>query len=161
MKRDPENNREDRILWERYRDVSRTDAATPCPDANSLAAFLEGAASKRAGVEIEKHLADCPACRESLKELRSLLDLEPSAVPHRVRERAKELVPESARREAFRQLSGIYWRRAAAWAAAAACVVAAAVTGMELGNRAVIDRTKIASEVDFILPFHQQLFGIQ
>ena len=150
MQKDPEQNKEDKLLWERYRDnTGRADRA-PCPDANSLAAYLEGNASGRTVRKIEEHLAGCPDCPAALGELRSLLNLPAREVPARVTEREKELVPPRRRPAEILPLFGIYWRRAAGWAVAAACVVAAGATGMELGSRAVIDRRQLAAAAELL-----------
>ena len=53
--------------------MDRTTATGPwreafCPDADQLAAFIDGPA-KRRSAEIERHLCECDACRDLLVAL--------------------------------------------------------------------------------------------
>ncbi len=69
-----------------------------CPDANTLAGYLDGTLSEKERARIEAHLADCPECAAAVDELRDLLvpaaSDAPSA-PAAVKARAKALVKKS------------------------------------------------------------------
>jgi|GEM_PF-6157269 len=161
MQRDMEQNKEDELLWQRYRDNIDRGAPGVCPDANSLAAYLEGNISENTLREIEAHLAGCPDCLTALEELRSLLDLPAGNVPVRITERAKELVNPIPRPGEIRPLSGISWLRTVGWAAAAACIAAAGITGMELGSQVVINRQQLTKGADLFPLTGTNIFNLK
>lgn len=137
---------EARLLWKRAAGALPRGGRPPCPGANELAAYLDGAAR---GVErdgIEEHLRLCPACAGAVAELRALLRAGPSPAPAEVFERAKGLVAERPAGEEENGAGGALlrffsaMRISAAWAAAAAAVVAACVAGFMMGEETSAQR---------------------
>jgi anti-sigma-K factor RskA len=48
---------------------------------DDIAAYLLGALDDREAAELERHVEDCPICREELERLRPAIDVLPEAVP--------------------------------------------------------------------------------
>ena len=134
---------EDRRLWGAARRGART--AGPCPDANDLAAWLDGRADQAAAERIESHLAVCPACVQAIGELRQLSQGGAMFVPPQVLARAKALVPARGR-------SGV-WLRAGRWAAAAAAAAVVSLAGWQAGSATVHARRTVDSQAAAQLSF--------
>lgn len=144
---------EARLLWKRAKSALPRGGRPPCPGANELAAYLDGAARGAERDGIEEHLRLCPSCAGAVAELRALLRAGPSPAPAEVFERAKGVVAERPAGEP--QDGGIgallrffsAMRTSAAWAAAAAAVVAACVAGFLMGEEASAPRAAESAQL--------------
>ncbi|MDD5555815.1 MAG: zf-HC2 domain-containing protein [bacterium] len=127
---------DDRRLWERAREAGAPPGGSPCPEAMDLAAWADGRAGRALEEAVDAHLARCPACLESLREVRALAREGTAAAPAAVRARAKALVPEPAGTVSpFRiLLERLSARTAAGWAAAAVLVATACAAGYRMGQ---------------------------
>jgi anti-sigma factor RsiW len=121
-----------------------------CPDAIALAAHLDGRDGDAAGRDMEAHLARCPACREAVDELRTILAESPDAlafVPAATLEAARALVPaRTPARAPSRRRWVPAWAAARAGLAAAASVVVC-IVGYRTGFAA---QTPPAAEVEVV-----------
>lgn len=108
----PDSEGSDRNLWMRFVEAHAGSEPSPCPDANVMAAYLDGALSERETEGLEGHLVDCDACLTALRELRSA---------------AGEALADRPRR------LSLLWRASLSTAAAAA-IVAACVGGARFGE---------------------------
>ena len=140
MSRNPDNHKLDGDLWKRYRAASRRYRAIACPDANTLAAYIEGNLPVSQLPVMEAHLASCSACLETVVALRTWLKAPPLPAPERLVLRAKALVPraDKKRRVGFQLpdwLAGwLLLRRPVQWASVAAAVTVACILGFNIGQ---------------------------
>lgn len=68
----------DRALWRRYRSGTAAREAPVAPDANLIAAWLEGRADDEESEAVEAWFADAPGGAEELAALRQLVDARPA-----------------------------------------------------------------------------------
>jgi len=127
-----EEDRSDRALWKRYRDAADHRPDSPCPDANALAAYVDGRAAPEELARLEEHLATCAACLEILADVRAGLSAGAPEVPADLTAAARALVPGA--KPGGRRVAHGAFRRAAWWAAAAAVVAAVSFAGYHLGS---------------------------
>ena len=129
------NTEQDRRLWERF--GARTGpSGSPPPDANDLAAYLDGSADPQAIERVEARLADDPTLLDELIELRRLTSAEHEAAPRTLLAQAKGLLAApaaKAKRSWWGQLQ---------WVAAAAAVVIACWGGYSFGANAFDSQAK-------------------
>ena len=104
-----------------------------CPHAGDAAAYVIGALSPAERFEFEKHLAGCPGCERSVRELAGMPGLlgrvEPSSLEHPP---PTEPVPDSLLPALSREVRSSRRRRVLG-AGAAAAAVAAVLTAVALG----------------------------
>jgi len=131
------NAEHDEQLWRRFEaQASPTDS--PPPDANLLAAYLEGSATADEVERIEGRLADDPQLLAELIELRRLAEAPPAAAPQELLGRAKALAAQPA------ATAGRSWWRQVQWAAAAAAIVVACWSGYSFGANVFSGQVKSA-----------------
>jgi len=144
MNRDLEGSEVGKSHWSLFRDAATAENKSACPEANDLAAYLEGVASRRQRDAIEEHLAKCASCVDALVETRSLLGGEISAAPAGVVARAKALVARTVPGErAWAPRLPFWWDEALGWSAAAVVVMGACVLGLMLGESECTGRQRI------------------
>ncbi len=73
-----DDDQRDRTLWRRYRSGAAARDARVAPDANLIAAWLEGRADDEQSEAVEAWFADAPGGAEELAALRQLVDARPA-----------------------------------------------------------------------------------
>ncbi|MEW6366792.1 MAG: zf-HC2 domain-containing protein [Acidobacteriota bacterium] len=139
----------DKETWSRYAGLDRKKPGSPCPDANLMAAYVDGSATESEQETVERHLASCDSCLHAVVEVRALGRSEaPAGVPGDVVSRATALVP-GPRPTYDRKPVWLFGpiSQAAKWAAAAAVMVAACAAGYELGASTCRVKSRIGNAV--------------
>lgn len=103
------------------RETRPPDGQQPCPDALELAAFLDDRLSDEARGALEAHLAECPACREAVSDVRAF-PADPDDAPPEVVRAARALVGER-----------LVLRRVGGWGLAAAASIGVCFIGFRIG----------------------------
>jgi ferric-dicitrate binding protein FerR (iron transport regulator) len=83
-----DDDRRDRALWRRYQSGAAARDEPVAPDANPIAAWLEGRADDDEREAVEAWFADAPGGAEELAALRELVDAPPVAGEAEARVRA-------------------------------------------------------------------------
>ncbi|MHC5022688.1 MAG: anti-sigma factor family protein [Planctomycetota bacterium] len=133
---DPADPRPDGL--ERRLATSIPARAVDCPDALTLASYLDGRAGPAERQSVESHLAACPECLLAVREARSIAGADPSSieVPPGVLAAARALVDHdaaSAGDAMRRRLVFPDWRAAARWSVAAAAMLIICLLGYQAG----------------------------
>lgn len=90
----PQHDARDRLLWQRFSAV-RDDAGPVCPSPEDLAAMIDAPPTGDERAAIERHLAACSTCRETIADVRGLIAAQaaaPITAPPDVIARARALV---------------------------------------------------------------------
>lgn len=146
----------DRELWAPFAGVPG-DAPGACPGPLELAAYLDGRAADEQRERLEGHLADCPACRAAVGELRDLLAEPIQAMPMTAesRERVAGLIrpvaPGTAAGPGAPPRHRPWASHALRRGLAAAAAVAVGYVGYATGTRAprVEESSAIVAEMSF------------
>lgn len=134
---------DDRSLWKSLR--GRRASPPACPDANALAAFLDGRLPGQEREALEAHLADCEACLEACLEVRGLATDAVEPVSEPLLRRIRDLVADA---KAPKTGPAVRWRLLAPETlAAAAALVVACILGFAAGSQASWDRARAEAAV--------------
>jgi anti-sigma factor RsiW len=142
MPSDRDYNPEDASLWRGYaRAGGLAEGPGACPDAMTLAGYLEGRLSPDQRAAVERHLARCPRCVAEVPQLRALL-AEPAMIPPAdVADRARRLVAPARERQG--QAAPRLWPAVLRWSAAAVLAIAASLLGLQAGRGTARDRQNL------------------
>ncbi len=160
-----DQDRKDRQLWDRVRSGVIGERKTPCPDANSLAAYIDGAISRERIADMEDHLTSCPDCLDALCELRSIMSEEPVDVPPEFVQGAKGLISAPAQERERFAIRLSRWlgmphtsmRQSFRMAAAAGLIVIACIAGAHLGRSTMTNLKKIEKSSVAALSFEESI----
>ena len=148
-------NQAERKLWQRYV-AARGDTPSECVSSEQLAAYLDARLDEGERTVVEDHLAECAACREAVRDVRSIgLSTTIPLVPREVLESARGLVGRRTRpaEESRRRWRIADWRAAGGWGLGAAASIAICFVGYQAGAGFGLGRTiadeRLLSEVSF------------
>jgi len=143
-------HQQDRDLWEAHRRHTRSRHAER-PDAEALAAYLEGRAGTKQRQQVERWLSRRPEAVSELRALGAMREKPLPEVPATIVERAKALVPEPEPGAIVHRLP--FARRGLSWAAAATLALLLGAAGFELGTGTARDLARaermLAKEIAF------------
>ncbi len=122
-------------LWRRFQAEAPADEGDEDPDANDLAAYLDGTAESGAAEAVERALLADPERIDAVRELRDLTSSDPVAVPPALLDALKRLGPAPDGMDRTGSSSGVLTFAAARWhwAAAAAAAVVFSLLGYDMG----------------------------
>jgi hypothetical protein len=123
----------DQELRRMFEARSQKGRVRACSDEEVLASFVDGTLSGRARDQLQRHLADCPACLEQVSVLTKLAEEAPAEVAPTLLAQASRLAPQHRPVQGFTR-----WR----WAMAAAAMLVVAVSIAPLMRRSQLIETQ-------------------
>jgi len=146
---DPNDKRDERLWWEKYRRNRVGGERSDCPGTEALAAFIDGRITETEKTAIETHLAGCGNCLNTVIETRALLRETIRPAPEAVVERARALMESRRdRKKPLQIFSGL--KKISVWAAAAGLLLAAGLGGFYLGRDLGFSRQEL-EEIPLII----------
>ena len=137
-------NQEEARLWrELIRRGGQAEQAGGCPEALTVAGYLDGRLGPQEMEAFEAHLARCPRCAAEVQELRELGVQAALVAPAEAIGRARALVAKAPRRRE----RAVVWRIALRWSAAAVLALSASYLGLGAGRRTAQDQQAVASSL--------------
>jgi anti-sigma factor RsiW len=135
-------NQEEARLWrELLRREGPAAQAGDCPEALTVAAYLDGRLGLPEQEAVEQHLSRCPRCVAEVRECRELGAQVAMVAPAEAVRRARSLAVKRPRRRA----PAVVWRVALRWSAAAVLALSASYLGLGAGRRTAQDQWATAS----------------